>query len=118
MSTPQHTSRHREQILTRGKIESLIAEGRKIVVVDGAVLKVDAWLPYHPGGDKAILHMVGRDATNEVKAFHAVETQQFMQKYRIGKIEGAWKDFVPPIQDGSFRTEEEQSSGSIESTLR
>ncbi|KAK4498230.1 hypothetical protein PRZ48_010887 [Zasmidium cellare] len=112
MSTPQHTSRYRDQVLTRDKIESLIAEGRRIVIVDHVVLKVDAWLPYHPGGDKAILHMVGRDATNEVKAFHAVETQQFMQKYRIGKIEGAWKDFVPPIQDGKFRTEEEQRSGS------
>lgn len=112
MSTPPHSSRYREQVLTRGKIESLIAEGRKIVIVDGAVLKVDTWLPYHPGGDKAILHMVGRDATNEVKAFHAVETQQFMQKYRIGNIEGAWKDFVPPIQDGNFRNEEEQRAGS------
>lgn len=113
MSTPpQHTSRYREQVLTKGNIESLIAQGRKIVIVDSVVLKVDAWLPYHPGGDKAILHMVGRDATNEVKAFHSIETQEFMQKYRIGNIEGPWKDFIPPIQGGKFRSEEEQQLGS------
>ncbi|KAI5363594.1 putative cytochrome b5-like heme/steroid binding domain, fatty acid desaturase [Septoria linicola] len=108
MAATRHTSRYRDTVLSRGKIEALIAEGRKVVIVDGAVLKVDAWLPYHPGGDKAILHMVGRDATNEVKAFHSQETQALMQKYCIGKLEGQWSDFVPPIQGGTFRTDEQQ----------
>ena len=103
MAAVTQTSRYREQVLSREHIESLIAEGRKVVIVDGRVLKVDAWLPYHPGGDKAILHMVGRDATDEVKAFHSVETQAFMHKYQIGRIEGHWKDFVPPIQGGTFK---------------
>ena len=57
------------RILSRREIEGLIAEGRTIIVVDGKVLKVDAWLRYHPGGDKAIMHMVGRDATDEVNAW-------------------------------------------------
>jgi delta8-fatty-acid desaturase len=111
MATPTPSTRStRDTVLSKSKIESLIAEGRKIVIVEGEVLKVDAWLPYHPGGDKAILHMVGRDATNEVKAFHSRETQDLMRRYQIGKIEGHWIDFVPPIQGGSFRTEEEQRS--------
>ena len=104
MAVVTQTSRYRERVLSREHIESLIAEGRKVVIVDGRVLKVDAWLPYHPGGDKAILHMVGRDATDEVKAFHSVQTQAFMHKYQIGRIEGHWKDFVPPIQGGTFRS--------------
>lgn len=106
------TSRYRETALTRGEIEALIADGRKVVIVDGQVLKVDAWLPFHPGGDKAILHMVGRDATNEVKAFHSLDTQRFMKKYQIGRFEGQWKDFLPPIQGGDFRSREEQDSQS------
>ena len=57
-----------EKIISRQEIEAQIAEGRHIIIVDGKVLKVDAWLPYHPGGDKAIKHMVGRDATDEVNA--------------------------------------------------
>lgn len=56
-------------IISRRKIEGLIADGRKIIIVDGFALKADGWLKYHPGGDKAILHMVGRDATDEVNAF-------------------------------------------------
>lgn len=54
--------------LSRSKIEALIAEGRKVVILDQFVIKADAWIPFHPGGDKAILHMVGRDATDEVTA--------------------------------------------------
>jgi delta8-fatty-acid desaturase len=29
---------------------------------------MDAWMPYHPGGDKAMLHMVGKDASDEIDA--------------------------------------------------
>lgn len=49
-------------------MEGLIADGRIIIIVDQRVLKVDAWLKFHPGGDKAIMHMVGRDATDELNA--------------------------------------------------
>ena len=55
-------------MLGRHDVEDLIARGRSIVIVDGRVLKVDPWLKYHPGGEKAIMHMVGRDATDEVNA--------------------------------------------------
>ena len=58
----------KEDVLSRRQIEGMIADGRIIVIVDGKVLKIDAWLKYHPGGDKAIMHMVGRDATDEVNA--------------------------------------------------
>lgn len=104
----KQTNRSRDRTVTRSDVEDLIAQGRKIVIVDNNVLKVDAWLPYHPGGDKAILHMIGRDATNEVRAFHSSETQQQMLRYQIGRIEGPWQDFVPPVQGGTFRTIKEQ----------
>jgi delta8-fatty-acid desaturase len=55
--------------MSRNEIESLIARGHKIVIFNQYVLKVDPWLPYHPGGEKALLHMVGKDATDEIKAY-------------------------------------------------
>lgn len=58
----------KETLYSRRQIEGLIADGRKIIIVDQKVLKIDAWMDYHPGGDKAILHMVGRDATDEVNS--------------------------------------------------
>ena len=56
----------------------MIAEGRKIIVVDGKILKVDSWLRYHPGGEKTIMHMVGRDATDEVNAYGQALPSEYM----------------------------------------
>ncbi|KAL2364816.1 hypothetical protein RJZ56_002233 [Blastomyces dermatitidis] len=101
-SNPATRSRN-DRILSRREIEGLIADGRHIIILDGKVLKVDAWIPYHPGGNKSIMHMVGRDATDEVTALHSAEARQRMNAYQIGRIEGRWMNFLPPIQGGKFR---------------
>ena len=59
----------KDVILTQRQVEGMIADGRTVIIVDGKVLKLDAWLGYHPGGDKPIMHMVGRDATDEFNAY-------------------------------------------------
>ncbi|KAJ5531674.1 hypothetical protein N7527_005067 [Penicillium freii] len=91
------------RVCSRREIEGLIADGRKIIIFGDQVLKVDTWIPYHPGGDKSILHMVGRDGTDEITALHSEEAQAYMQKYVIGRVHGRWENFLPPIQGGIFR---------------
>ncbi|KIX00691.1 uncharacterized protein Z518_09756 [Rhinocladiella mackenziei CBS 650.93] len=93
----------KDRLWSRREIEGLIAEGRKIIILNGQVIKADAWLPFHPGGDKAILHMVGRDGTDEICALHSMEAQAHMRKFVIGRVEGRWANFLPPIQGGYFR---------------
>lgn len=56
----------RDDILTPWAVEALIADGHTIVISEGRVLRLDSWLAKHPGGSKAIEHMVGREATNEI----------------------------------------------------
>lgn len=56
------------RILSRRTIEGLIADGHLIVIKEGSVLQLDAWLDKHPGGRLSLLHMVGRDATDEINA--------------------------------------------------
>lgn len=58
-----------DRVFSRDDVEALIADGKTVIIVDNRVLKVDAWRRFHPGGDKAIMHMVGRDATDEVNAY-------------------------------------------------
>lgn len=94
----------KETILSRRQVEGMIADGRTIVIVDGKVLRLDAWLEYHPGGDKSIRHVVGRDATDEVTGFHSLETRQRMACFQIGRVDGPWRNFLPPIQGGKFRS--------------
>ncbi|KAL4783441.1 fatty acid desaturase-domain-containing protein [Aspergillus varians] len=91
-------------LLSRREIEALIAEGGQLFILDQFVIKANPWIPYHPGGDKAIMHMVGRDATDEVNALHSAEAMQTMSRYRIGKIQGRWRNFIPPIQGGKYRS--------------
>lgn len=55
-------------VLTRDEIEALIAEGRHVFILHDQVIKADGWMKYHPGGDLAIRHMVGKDASDEVDA--------------------------------------------------
>lgn len=59
----------RDNVLSRAEIEGMIAENKLIIIVDNKVLRLDAWIKFHPGGDMAIKHMVGKDATDEVNAY-------------------------------------------------
>ncbi|KAJ4341412.1 hypothetical protein N0V87_001802 [Didymella glomerata] len=110
-------AQRKARFFSRREIEGQIANGKAIVIVDGKVLNVGAWMPYHPGGDKAMRHMIGRDATDEVTRFHSSQTLELTNRYQIGRIEGRWTNFLPPIQGGKFRTQEELEKLSEEEYL-
>lgn len=59
---------NRNTLLSSREVEGMIADGHLLVVLDGNVLKLDKFVDRHPGGKLAIQHMVGRDATSEIKA--------------------------------------------------
>lgn len=59
-------TKDRNQIVSAEQIQKFIAEGQVIVIHEGYALKLDNWLNKHPGGHLAILHMVGKDATDEI----------------------------------------------------
>lgn len=96
--------RNMSKTLSRASIEHKISSGDVLVIYDGIVLRLNAWLSRHPGGDKAILHMVGRDATDEINGYHSKATIRRMKAFAIGRTEqgSAWVNRVPPIQGGSF----------------
>ncbi|KAJ6178760.1 hypothetical protein N7519_009221 [Penicillium mononematosum] len=104
----------KDTLLTRRYIEGLIAEGKHVIIFEGRVLRVDPFIRYHPGGEKPIKHMVGRDATDEINALHSEEARQRMHSYQIGRIEGTWINFLPPIQGGKFRAYTEDTCSSDE----
>ncbi|GKT50827.1 delta 8-(E)-sphingolipid desaturase [Colletotrichum spaethianum] len=55
------------RIITPLEVEGMIADGRTVIILDEMVLRLDGWLDKHPGGKLAIMHMIGRDATDEIK---------------------------------------------------
>lgn len=58
----------RDEILPPQEIHDRVAQGQTIVIYEDYVLRLDSWLDKHPGGRLAILHMVGKDATDEIVA--------------------------------------------------
>lgn len=59
----------RHSIIAPAEIERQIAQGEPIVIHEGYVLNLGEWIDKHPGGRLAILHMVGRDATDEINMY-------------------------------------------------
>ncbi|KAI1264315.1 fatty acid/sphingolipid desaturase [Xylariaceae sp. FL1019] len=93
----------RDRIWTPQEVKGMIANGHIIVIFEGAVLRLDSWLRKHPGGRLAILHMVGRDATDEMTVYHSTTTLQTMRCYQIGRIpSGPWTNLTPPIRGGVY----------------
>ncbi|PTB63097.1 fatty acid/sphingolipid desaturase [Trichoderma citrinoviride] len=94
----------RDQVLSPRVVEGMIADGDSIVIFQDYVLRLNGWLDKHPGGSLVIQHMVGRDATDEISAYHSVSTLRTMAAYRIGrKPMGPWVNRTPPIRGGIFR---------------
>ncbi|KAJ5572908.1 hypothetical protein N7450_009892 [Penicillium hetheringtonii] len=104
----------KDTVLSRRYIEGLIADGKHVIIYEGRVLKVDAFIKFHPGGEKPIKHMVGRDATDEINALHSKEARERMLSFQIGRIQGNWVNFLPVIQGGKFRPYEEETCSSEE----
>lgn len=96
-------------ILTRPQIAAKIAAGQLLVLhtllegKEALVYRIPlAWLNSHPGGDLAILHYVGRDASNEIEGYHTGRTVAVrMARWIVGRVElgeDGWRDMVPPVQ--------------------
>lgn len=92
-----------EKILSRSQIVDLIAQGKVIVIYKNNVLNLTGWMKYHPGGDKAVYHMVGRDATDEMLAYHSEETNAVFSRWKIGSINYEWHNMLPPIQGAVYK---------------
>lgn len=99
------------KVFSAREVEDLIAKGHAIVIYDNQVLKLDSWIQFHPGGDKAIYHLVGRDATDEMNSYHSDGTRETFKRFRIGYIEGYWINMLPPIQGGKYRFLDGKESG-------
>ncbi|KAL8751683.1 MAG: hypothetical protein Q9184_005995, partial [Pyrenodesmia sp. 2 TL-2023] len=98
------------KVLSRTDIEGLIAAGGVIVINEGNVLRLNAWLDKHPGGRLVLQHMVGRDATDEISIYHSSAVLRTMNRYRIGRVLGPWINFTPPIRGGKFSPKADKGS--------
>jgi hypothetical protein len=94
-------------VITRESIAARILHGEHLFILNGELIRVSQqWLSAHPGGALAILHFVGRDATDEVEAYHSKQVLEKMRAFSQGPVqlsEDGWVPLLPPICTGWIR---------------
>lgn len=92
---------------TREDVAQRILAGQNVVIFRNSVLLIPtSWLDAHPGGALTILHFVGRDATDEIEAYHFGKSLDLIKKYAVGTIdigESGWEPLLPPVMSGWVR---------------
>ena len=93
-------------LLSRDEVAERICQGSILFIYRSQVVNATAWAPYHPGGALALLHFVGRDATDEVEAYHSPTALARMKRLVVGRVEVdelGWRPLTPPIALGLVR---------------
>ena len=94
-------------ITTRESIATRILNGEHLFILNGNLIRIpQQWLSAHPGGALPILHFVGRDATDEVEAYHPKHVLEKMRAFSQGPVElsgDGWVPLLPPISTGWIR---------------
>lgn len=89
---------------SRHQVASKICEGALLIIYRDQIINATPWAKLHPGGALALLHFVGRDATDEFEAYHSKAARARMQKMIIGKVDVdqtvGWAPLTPPIALG------------------
>jgi delta8-fatty-acid desaturase len=92
---------------SRDQVAASILKGDLLIVYHSELLKIPAsWLDAHPGGRLALLHFVGRDATDEIEAYHPPNTLPLISRFSVGRVQltdGVWQPLLPPIMSGWVR---------------
>lgn len=92
---------------TRESVAARILDGELLFILNGDLIRVpQQWLSAHPGGALTILHFVGRDATDEVEAYHPKHVLDKMRAFSQGPVqlsEDGWVPLLPPICTGWIR---------------
>ncbi|CAF0780453.1 unnamed protein product [Rotaria sordida] len=88
----------REQIAQR-----IIDYGDLLVIHDNKIYRLNSWIKYHPGGEMAILHMIGKDATDEINAYHSDDMlRNKLPLFYFGDVNNnecdEYESLIPPIQ--------------------
>ncbi|KAI6162133.1 fatty acid desaturase-domain-containing protein [Pisolithus thermaeus] len=96
-----------DRLWSRREVADRILAGDTLVVYGSRLLRIpQAWLNAHPGGSLAILHFVGRDASDEIDAYHSQDTTRKINMFCVGTVETlpyGWEPFQPPVMLGWTR---------------
>ncbi|KAJ2790056.1 hypothetical protein GGI18_002037 [Coemansia linderi] len=72
---------------TASELRRRVEQGEYLVIIDGLVCKLNGFIDKHPGGPLSIMHMVGRDATDEARSMHPAEVfESTMPRWAVARF--------------------------------
>jgi hypothetical protein len=77
----------RTRIVPRSELAQRIINGENLVIYNDLVLDLTRWADKHPGGKLAVLHFVGRDATDEMDAYHSKKDLRRVGGFVVGRVD-------------------------------
>jgi cytochrome b involved in lipid metabolism len=74
------------RLLARSELIARIISGQNLVIYHSLVLDLTRWADKHPGGKLAVLHFVGRDASDEMDAYHSLNDLKKVDGFVVGRV--------------------------------
>ncbi|CAF3750786.1 unnamed protein product [Rotaria socialis] len=102
---------------TREEIAQRIVDyGDILVIHSNKIYRLNSWIKYHPGGEMVILHMVGRDATDEINAYHPDHVLRHkLPLYYFGDVNkedsDTYQSIIPPLQFSNHKKDLNNNRG-------
>jgi delta8-fatty-acid desaturase len=107
MSASSSTPANSRTVFTREQVADRIILGQILFIYNQNLINATNWAAHHPGGALALLHFVGRDATDEIDAYHSETAKARMLRMAVGKVQvdplEGWQALTPPIALGLVR---------------
>jgi len=76
-----------KRVFSRGEVakHNRVTDGW--IIIDDKVYNVTTWIPYHPGGEKVLQMVLGKDATFDFRSVqHSFQAREKLQTLWIGYI--------------------------------
>lgn len=77
-----------KKFYTLASLEIEVREtGKSLIVFQSKVYDISKWLAHHPGGQLAVTPLIGKDATEQILAFHpSFVYEKMMKRFQCGEM--------------------------------
>ncbi|KAJ3319673.1 hypothetical protein HDV06_006166 [Boothiomyces sp. JEL0866] len=73
--------------MSKATIQERVDKGETLIIIHNKVYNMTKWLPYHPGGELALQHMAGRDATDAMIVLHPEWAMNKIHSFYIADLD-------------------------------
>ncbi|KAI7870982.1 delta-6-fatty acid desaturase [Spinellus fusiger] len=94
----------KERVIPQEEFQKRVEQGEALFIYDAQVYNVSGFMKHHPGGEMAIRHVLGKDATDEIRVLHPPRVyERMIHHYSIGS-------YRPAVEKAQLQTQQTQQT--------